>query len=175
MVRFHYDHFVMGVKVQLIRKENLSNNTIPEEAIEDLSDLINSDVKEDTFQHNLALICDDADDIFMFNILNCFSLWGPQEAIKKMLKNKNVVEKSSRKFDGLTNAIILMTSSTTIVLKDVTKILDAKKLQLPTSQITCLKELFNNFHGQAFNEDFKYSVLLLLHIQSPRSVGTYNL
>ena len=52
------------------------------------------------------------DDIFLFKVMNAFSLWGPHEALKHVLRNKNFIKRASEEFNGFLNLVVLLTSPT---------------------------------------------------------------
>ena len=73
--------------------------------------LFHLDIPSIIFESNLQTL-GIKDDIFLFKVINGFSLWGAHEALKLVLKNKYFMTKAFEEYNGLLNVVILLTSPT---------------------------------------------------------------
>ena len=84
---------------------------ITEKHADKICQLLHFNIPSSVFEYNLQTL-GLHDDIFLFNIMNAFSLWGPHEALQHVLRNKNFMKSASAKFNGFLNVAVLLTSPT---------------------------------------------------------------
>ena len=109
---------------------------------------------------------------FLVQVLNTFSLWGPHEALKIILRNQKYLQHcKTAKNISLMKLLLLLSSSIKINNEDVQKLLicQNRNVPVPKSQylIQMLKYLPHASHHDDSFEYFDYLLELLLFLQTP--------
>ena len=105
-------------------------------------------------------------------VLNTFSLWGPHEALKIILRNKKYLQHcNTARNTSLMKLLLLLSSSIKINNEDVQKLLicQNRNAPVPKSQylIQMLKYLPHASHHDDSIENFDHLLELLLFLQTP--------
>ena len=129
--------------------------------------MLDLSISQDTFDHNINSI-GRLNTKQNFEILNNFSLWGPQSALSHLLETRAYVKSAVEKLNtNILNVMILLTSSSKIDIVIVNKILKMQseaEAVVPKSKY--LDELLSYIKTD-ITKEFQYSLILLLYFQSP--------
>ena len=132
-----------------------------------ICNLLDPSVSQDTFDHNINSI-GSLHTRQNFEILNNFSLWGPQSALSHLLQSRAYVKSAVEKLNtSILNVMILLTSGTKIDVNIVNRILKMQsetETHVPKSKY--LDELLSYIKSD-IAKDFQYSLILMLYFQSP--------
>ena len=125
-------------------------------------------------QHYINLLSSFSFHLFQFlvQVLNTFSLWGPHEALKIILRNQKYLQHcKTAKNISLMKLLLLLSSSIKINNEDVQKLLicQNRNVPVPKSQylIQMLKYLPHASHKHESTENFEHLLELLLFLQTP--------
>ena len=129
--------------------------------------MLDLSVSQDTFEHNINSV-GSLNARQNFDILNNFSLWGPQSALSSLLGSRAYVKRAVEKLNtSILNVMILLTSSTKIDILIVNKILKMQsEVESPVPKSKYLDELLSYIKTD-IPKDLQYSLILLLYFQSP--------
>ena len=100
-------------------------------------------------------------------VLNNFSLWGPQEAIKNILSKKKFLLGSAQNRSFATK-LILLTSPIKVSQTDARKLLLSHQNSQKVSKSHYLEKLLEYLPKEKYSsEELKHEINLLLYLQSP--------
>ena len=145
----------------------LEDKKFSKEEIEKVSVLLDHDIATPVFESNISSIY--RDNIFLFNIMNVFSLWGPRAAVKHVLNNRELVNAAMEKYGNIMNALIILTSSQNINNdKNIDKFIKAQEINDPKPKSKYLLNMLEKYQHQNMDDKLLHSMNLFLYLQSPR-------
>ena len=133
-----------------------------------------ADLNHDIFLKNIQHM-GLTDQKFLFEILNKYELWGPEAAVKfllkdhfqfKLLTQDNQIGDQSEVF---LNTILMITSPTLLENSKIERIKEAQKKKIPISKswsIEGLMSYLKHKNEQIASDSLCYSLILLLHTQT---------
>ena len=109
---------------------------------------------------------------FLVQVLNTFSLWGPHEALKIILRNQKYLQHcKTAKNISLIKLLLLLLSPNKINNEDVQKLLICQNRNVPVPKSQYLIQMFKYLphasHKHESTENFEHLLELLLFLQTP--------